>query len=326
LVLLFHHQYENLLCTFCKDKLWMMPVDRLGAISLFVKAVETGSFSEAGRQSGLSPSSVSRRIDELEAWVGSALFYRTTRKLTLTEAGRSFHQRTYAILLDLEEARTVAGQLQDHPSGLIRMTVPEGMEHHFSPAISDFQTQWPDVSFVVDFSARIVDLVGEGFDLAIRVGQMQDSTLRSRRIAAAQRYLCASEKYLLEAGTPQRPEDLEDHNCLIYRALPGYNVWRFKSGKAAINVRASGNFSANSGHALVNAARDGRGIILSPGWLVGPSLAKGDLVEILPKVSPNPARVPLYAVHPYRRFVPPKVKTFVDFLAQRFGDDYDWRR
>jgi DNA-binding transcriptional LysR family regulator len=299
-------------------------LDRLGAISLFVKAVETGSFSEAGRQAGLSPSSVSRRIDELEGWVGSAMFHRTTRKLTLTEAGLSFYKRTHAILLDLEEARTAAGQLQDHPSGLIRMTVPEGMERHLSPAISDFQMQWPDVSFVVDFSARIVDLVGEGFDLAIRVGQMEDSTLRSRKIAAAKRYLCASEKYLLEAGAPERPEDLEDHNCLIYRALPGYNVWRFKSGSTTINVRASGSFSANSGNALVNAACEGRGIVLSPGWLVGPFLARGDIVEILPGISPSPARVPLYAVHPYRRFVPPKVKVLVDFLARRFGDNYDW--
>lgn len=299
-------------------------MDRLGAISLFAKAVETGSFSEAGRQSGLSPSSVSRRIDELEGWVGSALFHRTTRKLSLTEAGRSFYERAHEILLDLEEARTVAGQLQDHPSGLIRMTVPEGMEHHMSPAFSDFQAQWPDVSLVLDFSARIVDLVGEGFDLAIRIGRMEDSTLKARRIAAAQRYLCASKQYLEKAGTPKRPEDLEDHNCLIFRALPGYNVWRFKSGNSTVDVRASGSFSANSGNALVNAARDGRGIILSPGWLVGPSLANGDLVEILPGISPNPAQVPLYAVHPYRRFVPPKVKTLVDFLASRFGDDYDW--
>ena len=301
-----------------------MSLDRLGAISLFAKAVETGSFSEAGRQSGLSPSSVSRRIDELEGWVGSALFHRTTRKLTLTEAGLSFYERTHDILLDLEEARIVAGQLQDHPSGLIRLTVPEGMEHHLSPAFSAFQAQWPEVSLVLDFSAKIVDLVGEGFDLAIRIGQMDDSTLKARKIAAARRCLCASKQYLVEAGTPRRPEDLENHNCLIFRALPGYNVWRFKTGNGTVDVRAFGSFSANSGTALVNAARDGRGIILSPAWLVGPSLANGDLVEIMPGVSPDPQRVPLYAVHPYRRFVPPKVKTLVEFLARRFGDDYDW--
>lgn len=301
-------------------------MDRLGAISLFAMAVETGSFSEAARQSGLAPSSVSRRIDELESWVGSALFHRTTRKLHLTEAGQSFYDRTHDILLDLEEARTLAGKLQDHPSGTVRMTVPEGMENHLAPAISDFQAKWPDVSFVMDFSARIVDLVGEGFDLAIRVGQMEDSTLKARRIAAAGRYLCASKEYLAAAGIPKRPEDLEAHNCLIYRALPGYNVWRFKTRNGIVHVRASGSFSANSGNALVNAARDGSGIILSPGWLVGPSLANGDLVQILPGVPPSPARVPLYAVHPFQKFVPPKVNKLVEFLANRFGDDYDWSR
>lgn len=301
-------------------------MDKLAAITLFTKVVETGSFSEAGRQSGISPSSVSRRIDELERWVGATLFHRTTRKLNLTDAGRSFHGRTRAILLDLEEARTLAGQRQDRPSGLVRMTVPEGMEHHLSPALSDFQADWPEVSFVLDFSARITDLVGEGFDLALRVGGMEDSTLKARWMAAAPRYLCASQAYLDREGTPERPEDLEAHNCLVYRATPGHNLWRFKSGNRRIDVRASGNIAANSGVALVNAARDGRGIILSPGWLVGAALASGDLVAILPEVEPDPARLPVYAVHPYQRFVPPKVKVLVDFLARRFGDTYDWRR
>jgi DNA-binding transcriptional LysR family regulator len=300
-------------------------LDRLGAISLFAKAVETGSFSEAGRQSGVSPSSVSRRIDELENWIGSALFHRTTRQLVLTDAGRSFYERTRAILLDLEEARTVAGQLEDRPTGLIRMTVPEGMEHHLSPAISEFQAQWPDVSIVMDFSATVTDLIAEGFDLAIRVGQLEDSTLKTRRIAAARRHLCASKEYILNAGKPKRPKDLEHHNCLVYRAHLGYNVWRFETRSGIVNVRASGNFAANSGNALVNAARNGQGIIMSPGWLVGSFLADGELIELLmPKCSPEPARVPLYVVHPYDKFVPPKVKTLIGFLARRFCDTYDW--
>lgn len=287
--------------------------------------METGSFSEAARQSGLSPSSVSRRIEELEGWIGSALFQRTTRKLHLTDAGQAFYERTNDILLDLEEARTIAGQRQDHPSGLIRMTVPEGLEHHLSPAMSAFQERWPDVSLVVDFSARMFDLVSEGFDLAIRVGDLADSSLRVRRISAARRYLCASRKYLSKAGSPERPEDLESHNCLIYRSVPGYNIWRFETDNGRVEVRASGNFSANSGNALLSAAREGRGIILSPGWLVGPSLANGELVELMPAISPSPQRVPLFAVHPYQRFVPPKVEALVDFLANRFGDKYDWR-
>ncbi len=301
-------------------------MDRLGAISLFAKAVETGSFSEAGRQSGLAPSSVSRRIAELEAWIGVALFRRTTRKLNLTDAGRSFYERTRGILLDLDEAKVMAAQLEDHPSGLIRLTLPASMERHLTAGIGAFQSRWPGVGFALTFTDRVVDLVGEGYDLAVRVGPLQDSTLRARKIGEARRYLCASPRYLDRAGAPQRPEDLANHNCLIFRTHPGYNVWRFKSGGGIVDVRASGSFSANSGNALVNATRDAMGVILAPEWLVAPFLANGELVEVLTKHPPVPDRTPLYAVHPYQRFVPPKVKTYVDFLVKRYGKGYDWSR
>ncbi len=301
-------------------------MDRLGALSLFAKAVESGSFSEAGRQSGLAPSSVSRRIVELESWVGAALFHRTTRKLNLTEVGRSFYERTRGILLDLEEARVMAAQLEDHPTGLVRLTIPASMERHLTAGIIEFQARWPRVRFALTFSDRMVDLVGEGYDLAVRVGPLEDSTLRARKIGAARRFLCASPRYLDGAGVLERPEDLEGHNCLIFRTHPGYNVWRVQSGGRNVDVRASGSFSAHSGHALINAARDAMGPILAPEWLVGPFLANGELVEVLPKHPPVPDRTPLYAVHPYQRFVPPKVKTFVEFLVNRYGKGYDWAR
>ena len=299
-------------------------MDKLGALSLFAKAVETGSFSEAGRQSGLAPSSVSRRIVELESWVGAALFHRTTRKLNLTEVGRSFYERTRGILLDLEEAKVMAAQLEDHPSGLIRLTIPASMELDLTAGIGEFQARWPAVRFALTFTDQWVDLVGEGYDLAVRMGRLEDSTLRARKIGEARRYLCASPRYLTRAGAPGRPEDLAGHNCLIFRTHPGYNVWRFKAGGGTVDVRASGSFSANSGNALINAARDAMGLILAPEWLVGPFLANGELVEVLPKHPPVPDRTPLYAVHPYQRFVPPKVKTFVDFLVNRYGKGYDW--
>lgn len=299
-------------------------MDTLGALSLFVKAVETGSFSEAGRQSGLAPSSVSRRIVDLEGWVGAALFHRTTRKLNLTEVGRSFFERTRGILLDLEEAKVMAAQLEDLPSGLVRLTIPASLERQLTAAMGEFQARWPGVQFALTITDRVVDLVGEGYDLAVRIGRLEDSTLRARKLGEARRYLCASPRYLKRAGTPERPEDLAGHNCLIFRTLPGYNVWRFKSGGSTVDVRASGNFSANSGYALMNAARDDMGLVLAPEWLVGPSLANGVFVEVMHKHPPVPERTPLYAVHPYQRFVPPKVKTFVDFLVDRYGKDYDW--
>jgi DNA-binding transcriptional LysR family regulator len=170
----------------------------------------------------------------------------------------------------------------------------------------------------------MLDLVGEGYDLAVRTGRLEDSTLRARKIGEARRYLCASPRYLDRAGVPERPESLADHNCLIFRTHPGYNVWRFKSGGRTVGVRASGSFSANSGNALINAARDAMGLVLAPEWLVGPFLANGELVEVLPKYPLDPDRSLIYAVHPYQRFVPPKVKTFVEFLVNRYGKAYDW--
>lgn len=299
-------------------------MDRLGALSMFAKVVETGSFSEAGRQSGMAPSSVSRSIQELEAWVGAALFHRTTRRVALTETGRSFHGRTRDILLDLEEARVMAARLENHPSGLIRLTVPASLERHLTTGIGLFQARWPGVRFALTFTDRLVDLVGEGYDLAVRLGRLEDSTLRARKIGEARRYLCASPRYIERYGAPQHPKDLAGHHCLILRSHPGSNIWRFKDGGRIVEVRASGSFSANSGDALINAAHNAMGLVVAPEWLVGSLLAKGELVEVLAKHPPVPNRTPLYAVHPYQRFVPPKVKAFVDFLAQRYGKGYDW--
>lgn len=301
-------------------------MDRLGAIALFAKVVETGSFSEAGRQSNLAPSSVSRRMVELEGWIGAALFYRTTRRLNLTEVGHSFHERTKGILLDLEEARVVAAQLEDHPSGLVRLTVPDSIERHMTAAMREFQARWPGVHFAFDFTDRVVDLVAEGFDLAVRLGQLEDSTLKVRKLADVRRFLCASPSYLERAGNPEHPEDLAGHNCLIFRSKPGYNVWRFSSDANVVDVKASGSFNANSGRALTAAACDGLGLVLAPQWLVGPALKQGKLLEVLPSFPPDPGHTPLFAVHPYQRFVPPKVRTFIDFLVDRFARNYDWAK
>lgn len=299
-------------------------MDQLGAIVLFNKVVETGSFSEAGRQSNLVPSSVSRRIVDLESWVGASLFHRTTRKLNLTEVGRLFHERTRTIMLDLEEARIMAAALEDKPTGLVRITLPASLEQHIVVATALFQARWPDVSFGLTSTDRNVDLVAEGFDIAIRAGQLKDSTLRARKLANIPRKLCASPRYLATAPRLTHPRDIENHSCLVLRRNPGDNIWRFKDGEEIVDVRVRGEFSANSGNMLVTAARHGRGLMLSPDWIVGPSIAQGELVEVLSDYPPYPATSALYAVHTYQRFVPPKVKVFVDFLIERFDKDYDW--
>ncbi len=299
-------------------------MDQLGAIVLFNKVVETGSFSEAGRQSNLVPSSVSRRIVDLEGWVGATLFHRTTRKLNLTEVGRLFHQRTRSIMLDLEEARIMAAALEDKPTGLVRITLPASLEQHIVVATALFQARWPDVSFGLTSTDRDVDLVADGFDIAIRAGQLKDSTLRARKLAEVPRRLCASPQYLATAPGLAHPADIENHICLALRRNPGDNIWQFKDGDEVVDVRVRGKFTANSGNMLVTAARHGRGLMLSPDWVIGPAVARGELVKLLPAYPPHPATSALYAVHPYQRFVPPKVKVFIDFLIERFGKDYDW--
>ena len=299
-------------------------MDLLTAINLFNKVIETGSFSEAGRQSNLSTSSVSRRIVELEEWVGATLFHRTTRKLNFTEAGRKFHEKTKGLLLDLEEARIVAGQLEETPHGHIKLTTPASLEQHIVVAASLFQARWPDVSFNLISTDRQVDLIAEGFDLAIRAGTLKDSTLMAKRIVNVRRRLCASPQYLATAPKLSRPEDISDHNCLILGRNKSTANWVFTVDEETVEIEVFGSMNANSGNMLVSAARHGRGLILSPDWILGPYLAKGELVELLPAFSPSPATTSLYAVHPYRQFVPPKVRLFIDYLAEHFSDDFDW--
>ena len=301
-------------------------MDQLGAIALFNKVVETGSFSEAGRQTNLAPSSVSRRIVDLEGWLGATLFHRTTRKLNLTEVGRLFHERTRNILLDLEEARTTAASLEDKPAGLVRVSMPASLEQHIVVATALFQARWPDVSFGLTSTDRKVDLVAEGFDIVIRAGQLKDSSLRARKLTEVTRRLCASPQYLATAPPIAHPRDIENHRCLALRRGPGFNTWRFRSGRKILDVKAGGDFTANSGNMLVTAARHGRGLMLSPDWIMGPAIARGDLVELLPDYPPYPATSALYAVHPYQRFIPPKVRVFIDYLVERFDEDYDWSK
>lgn len=301
-------------------------MDRLDAISLFTKVVETGSFSEAARQTGRSPASASRQIKELEEWVGGRLFTRTTRKITLTEIGRSYYERVKHILLDLEEAQVVAAGLQDYPTGVIQITVPASLEPHLTKAAADFMARWPGVDFIFSYTDQVVDLVKEGLDMAVRIGRLQDSSLKARKIGEAKRFICASPKYLKNFGTPERAEDLEDLCCLTFRSTAGPKIWQFQRAGKTINIKAEGRFRANSGLALVRAAQLGLGIILVPEWLVGPMLKSGEMVPLLENERLKEVTTPIFVVHAFEKFVPPKVKVFSDFLADRFKGICDWSK
>ncbi len=300
-------------------------MDTIGGMRIFSRVVEAGSFSAAGRQLGAAPSSVSRQINELENDLGARLFHRTTRKLSLTEAGQLYYERASRILIDVDEAKLALSEIGGAPSGILRVTVAASLARlHIMPALADFQNTFPAVKVAVSVTDRMVDLVQEGFDLAIRVGRPRDSSLVARKIGSGRRIVCASPAYLKKAGTPQVPADLANHNCLTFRTNPGSNVWSFRLGKGTLNVRVSGSLFADDGESLVAAAMAGLGLILLPAWLVGVELGEGRLLEVLPEFQIIPKDTPLYALYPHQRHLPPKVRVFIDFLVERFAGETKW--
>jgi DNA-binding transcriptional LysR family regulator len=300
-------------------------MDTIGGMRIFSRVVEAGSFSAAGRQLGVAPSSVSRQINDLEDDLSTRLFHRTTRKLSLTEAGQLYYQRVSKILIDVDEAKLALLEMGGAPSGILRITVAGSVaRRHIVPAVTAFQQKFTAVKVVVSVTDRLVNLVEEGFDLAIRVDPSRDANLVGRKIGSGRRIICASPAYLKNAGTPQAPADLVNHNCLTFRQHPGSNVWRFRVGKGTSDVRASGNLFADDGESLVAAAVAGLGLILMPAWLVGSEINKGRLVEMLPKFRVVPKESALYALYPHQRHLPPKVRVFIDFLVARFAGETKW--
>ena len=304
-------------------------MDSVAGMRIFTRVVEAGSFSAAGRQLGAAPSSVSRQVNDLEEELGARLFHRTTRKLSLTEAGRLYYARATKILVAVEEAKLAVAQGDGTPSGILRLTVAASLGRlHVVPALAAFHARYPAVRVVLSMTDRLVDLVEEGFDLAIRVGRQRDSSLIARKIASARRIVCASPAYLDEVGTPLVPADLADHNCLTFRSHPGSNTWAFRgaegSAMGGAEVRVSGSLFANDGEALGAAAVAGLGLVLLPEWLVGIELGDGRLREVLADYRVVPEASPLYAVYPHQRHLPPKVRAFIDFLAARFAAQEGW--
>ena len=300
-------------------------MDSLAAMQVFVSVVETGGLSVAGRALGLAPSSVSRRIAELEAALGVRLLQRTTRKVSLSEAGETYYERSRDIVRAVQEADLAVTEKRASPSGILRLTVPGSVARlHVAPAVAAFHARYPAVKLVMSVTDRMVDIVGEGLDVAIRTGKLDDSSLIARKVGEARRLVCASPSYLTRAGRPQRPHELSGHACLTFRTHPGINLWRFRNAKAAIEVRATGPFFADDGQTLVAAAGAGLGLILVPEWLVGGEISQGRLVEVLADYSPDPPITSLYALYPPGPYLAPKVRAFVDFLAGRFSRNYAW--
>ncbi|MGC2856822.1 LysR family transcriptional regulator [Novispirillum sp. DQ9] len=299
-------------------------MDRLSGMAVFVRVVEEGGFSAAARALGLSKSAVSKQVSALEERLGARLLNRTTRRLALTDAGTAFHERAVRILADAEEAEAAVSQLSTAPRGVLRINAPVtfGIQH-LGPLLPEFMAAYPELVVEVTLNDRFVDLVEEGFDVAVRIGRLADSSLIARRLAPVRRLVVASPAYVAAHGAPETPEDLRHHACLHYTYLLRGDVWSLTGTDGrTVDVRVAGRLRANNGDVLRSALLAGLGIAYTPSFIVGRDVAEGRLVRLLPGWEDISAAV--YAVHPHARLVPPKVRAFVDYLAQRFAGHPEW--
>jgi len=296
-------------------------VDRFQSLSVFAQVVEQGGFARAAERLQLSASAVSRHVADLEAHLGVRLLNRTTRKLSLTESGQAFHERTVQLLADLEEAEVAVASSAVSPRGTLRVTCPIAFgEWHVAPAIAAFSAQHPQLRFDVELSDRRVDLVEEGFDLAIRIGFSSSQAVIARRIGETRLVCVASPSYLALHGVPKVPEDLAGHRCVVYSYQSVRDVWRFADARGVEHsVRIAGPVMSNNGRFLAALATCGMAIAMEPDMMVRDELRSGRLVEILSGF--RPPAIPIHAVYPSRRHLSAKVRLFVDFIAQRLAGD-----
>jgi DNA-binding transcriptional LysR family regulator len=299
-------------------------MDRFAALSAFVRVSETQSFSEAARRLRSSKSAISRSVGALEAELGARLFNRTTRSLNLTEAGRAYFERVSRILADLDDADRALVHHQASPRGRLIVSAPMSFGFlHLAPALPEFLARFPEVEVDLSLNDRFVDLVEDGFDVALRIGALPDSSLIARRIVPIRRTLCASPDYFQRRGTPQIPEELKAHECLRNSNVLRTQEWRFvgPDGNASL-IPVSGRMSANNGDVLRIMALAGLGIANLPTFIVGADVRDGALVAALDRFIPQD--LAMSAVYPHSRNLSPKVRAFVDFLVERFGKRPYW--
>jgi DNA-binding transcriptional LysR family regulator len=301
-------------------------MDRLTSMSVFVKVVARRSFAVAARELRLSRAGVSKHVLALEQSLGVRLLNRNTRRLSLTEVGTVVHERYARILEEIDEVEASAGALQMTPRGVLRVasSVSFGIAH-LAAAIADYLAKYREVSIDLVLNDRTIDLIEEGFDVAVRVGHLADSSLIARRLAPIRLVLCTSPEYLARYGAPTHPSDLQHHDCVVYIFREGHGEWRFVGPDGAEEtVHISGRLRANNGNLLRVAVLKGQGIGLAPTFLVGEDLAAGRLLRLLPDYAP--VEEDLAAVYPHRRQLSAKVRSFVDFLAERFAREPEWDR
>ena len=301
-------------------------MDRFDSMRVFAKVVESSSFAGAAARLDISASMVTLHVKELEERLGVRLLNRTTRKVSLTETGRAYYERCTRLLADLEETEQAVSDMHAAPRGELHVSAtPAFGILQLAPAMSDFTTRFPAISVELMLSERKVDLVEEGFDVAVQVGELPDSSLITRQLAPCRMVVCGAPSYFEKHGKPRTPVDLTAHNCLTVAGTgsPHYHAWRLMAADgAALNILPMGNLRTNSGAVLIVAAIAGHGLAFLPTYLVGDALQSGRLVTVLDDYMAPP--LPLRALYPHNRYLSAKVRVFVDFLTARFGQEPPW--
>jgi DNA-binding transcriptional LysR family regulator len=295
-------------------------MDRLGDLDIFARVAATGSMSQAARELSLSPPVISKRIKRLEERLGTRLLQRTTRQIALTEAGKGFHERVLAILSSVEEAENWVSQRAQQARGPLRVSAPTTFGRlHVAPHLVRFLTKYPDIALDLSLSDSFVDVVGDGFDVAIRIADLADTSLVARKLAPNHRVLCASPAYLAEQGMPQTLADLSRHRLLVHNT----DHWRLDGPEGAVSVPVDSVVHTNSSEVIREAVLSGLGIALRSTWDVGPELRSGKLSIVLPRYRAS-HRVAIHAVYPSRRHLPQRTRVFIDFLVELYGPVPSW--
>lgn len=306
----------------CKE--YYLAMENLTDIAVFIQIVESGSFTAAAERLGLSRSVVSKYLTRLEDRLGARLLNRTTRRLSLTEAGHTFFARSQHGLQEIEAAEAEVSRLQETPRGVLRLNTPMSFGIlHIAPAIADFINQYPELSVEMNLDDQQVNLVEEGVDVAIRIAELPDSSLIARKLGSCRRVVCATKDYLEKNGTPRTPNDLRKHNTFTFRYHDSPSEWQFLSAEGRfVTVPVSGSIQMNNSLAIRESLLCGAGITLIPSFVVGEDIKAGRLHEVLKDYRAQ--EFSIYAVYPERRHLSPKVKAFIEFMKERIAEPPYW--
>jgi len=290
-------------------------VDKLTSMNVFVRVARGGSFASGARELGISRAMATKHIMQLEGSLGTRLFNRTTRSLSLTDVGASYLERCQQVLLDVEEMEAAVTHLQTEPRGLLKISAPPVIgATHIARAVAEFLKIYPDLTVDMVLQSSPGDLIEEGIDLAIYLGALDDTSMVARKLASSSLVVCGSPDYLAKHGIPQTPEELANHSCLVNWAIAPRNKWQFKSETGVKIINVNGRMQSNAAHTIRIAALNGLGLVMLPIYIVGSDIEKGALKMVLENYSLPP--LDIHAVYPHRKYLSAKVRSFIDFLQE----------